>query len=412
MRLDMTLLLLLLSSLSVNVILVVVPIQVVQGLQIIHNRRQFLYESAATLANTVIVTESDNDDIHVNDESSNNNSSPPLLIEKGRIVRMPKIGTGAWAWGDALFWGYNPKEDDELAEVFQYAAANGGGFFDTAELYGLGRSESLIGDFETKYGLADQISVASKFAPFPWRTDRKSVVKAAEASVKRLKGRPIDLYQIHFPNAYSNADYWDGIADAYDKGLIKAVGVSNYGKDAVRACHAALAKRGIPLASNQIQMSLVYRDALTNGLKDTCDELGVKVISYSPLGLGLLTGKYDAENLPKGPRKILAQSLFTGDNAESSSRLLDNMNNIARKYDATCSQVAINWVSAKGTTPIPGARTLKQAKSNLNSLNWSLSADEVGELDEAAKALPPLTSPESSPFPKVDKDTGLVMFDS
>ena len=337
---------------------------------------------------------------------------PPLQIENGKILNMPKIGTGAWAWGDALFWGYNPKEDSELAEVFQYAVNNGGGFFDTAELYGLGRSETLIGDFETKYGVSNQISVATKFAPFPWRTDRKSVVKAAEASVRRLNGRPIDLYQIHFPNAYSNSAYWDGIADAYDKGLIKAVGVSNYGKDAIRACHAALEMRGIPLASNQIQMSLVYREALNNGLKETCDELGVKVISYSPLGLGLLTGKYNADNLPKGPRKILAQSLFTGENAESSSRLLGSMNNIASKYDATCSQVAINWAIAKGTTPIPGARTLKQAKSNLNSLTWSLSTDDVAELDAAAKSLPPLTPPESSPFPKVDKDTGLVMFDS
>lgn len=193
---------------------------------------------------------------------------------------------------------------------------------------------------------------------------------------------------------------------------MKAVGVSNYGKDAIRACYTALKQRGIPLASNQIQMSLLYREPLNNGLKDTCDELGVKVISYSPLGLGLLTGKYSADSLPKGPRKVLAQSLFNGPNAESAQLLLDEMSTVAQAHDATYSQVAINWAIAKGTTPIPGARTLSQVQKNLNSLSWSMSQDEVAALDSAAKSLPPLTAPDASPFPKVDKDTGLVMFDS
>ena len=118
-------------------------------------------------------------------------------------------------------------------------------------------------------------------------------MNAAKDSMRRL-GRPIDLYQIHFPNAYANEAYWDGLGDAYEQGLVKAVGVSNYGSEAVRACHASLAKRGIPLSSNQIQMSLLYRSPLDNGLKETCDELGVQTIAYSPLALGLLTGKYSS----------------------------------------------------------------------------------------------------------------------
>ena len=162
--------------------------------------------------------------------------------------------------------------------------------FDSAELYGLGRSETLLGNFinqqEENNKDDDAVIIATKFAALPFRTKPESVVKACEASVKRLGGRPIDLYQIHFPNAYSNAEYWDGMAMAYEKGLIKAVGVSNYGIDATRACHDALAKRGIPLATNQIQHSLVYRYPEENGLLQTCDDLGVKVLSYSPLALG------------------------------------------------------------------------------------------------------------------------------
>lgn len=218
--------------------------------------------------------------------------STPLTIRNGKAM-LPKMGVGAWAWGDSLFWGYNPKEDAELEEVFRTATERGVGFFDTAELYGIGRSETLIKDFTSRLTpeLASGTSVATKFAALPWRTKRGDVVKAAKDSVRRL-GRPIDLYQIHFPNAYANEAYWDGLGDAYEQGLVKAVGVSNYGKEAVRACHASLARRGIPLSSNQIQMSLLYRSPLDNGLKSTCDELGVQTIAYSPLALGLLTGKY------------------------------------------------------------------------------------------------------------------------
>ena len=118
---------------------------------------------------------------------------------------------------------------------------------------------------------------------------------------------PIDLYQIHFPNAFANAAYWEGLADAYDQGLVKQVGVSNYGVAAVRACHAALAKRGIPLTSNQIQYSLLYRYPEThNALLQTCKELNVQVLAYSPLALGLLGGKYrtldSVQKVGGGPR--------------------------------------------------------------------------------------------------------------
>ena len=125
-----------------------------------------------------------------------------------------------------MFWGYSKDEDKELEQVFRYAIENGVSFFDTAELYGIGRSESLIKDFAARMEDDDRqkISVATKFAALPWRTKRGDVVNAAEASVRRL-GRPIDLYQIHFPNAYANEAYWDGLADCFDKGLVKSVGV-------------------------------------------------------------------------------------------------------------------------------------------------------------------------------------------
>ncbi|KAH8051053.1 oxidoreductase [Aureococcus anophagefferens] len=234
------------------------------------------------------------------------------------------MGIGAWAWGDSLFWGYDPRKDDELREVFDFVAARKDGFVDTAELYGIGRSESLIAQFERGGG---SVKVASKFAALPWRTKRGDVVKACRASLKRLEADSMDLYQIHFPNAWANEAYWDGLADCFDLGLVKSVGVSNYGSDAVRAVASTLEARGIALASNQIQYSLVYPFANANGLKRTCDDLGVTV--------------------------------------------------------------AINWCRAKGAVPIPGCRTLAQVTQNYDALGWKMDGADVALLDAAANKLKP-----------------------
>ena len=321
--------------------------------------------------------------------------------------RAPRVGIGAWAWGDSVFWKYDPKNDAELREVFDYAVDQGVQFFDTAEVYGFGRSEELIGKFANQNAKAEGIEVATKFAALPWRTKPSDVVEAAKRSTERL-GRPIDLYQIHFPNAYANEEYWDGLAMAVDSGLVKAAGVSNYGKDAVRACKARLASRGVPLVSNQIQLSLLYNYPLKNGLIDECKAQGVQVLAYSPLGLGLLTGKYTAESLPTGPRKSIAEKALAD---PAFGPLLDTMREVGRG-SASPAQVALAWCAAKGTTVIPGARTLKQAESNLAARSLKLTAADVAALDAASAKLGPVLSPDSGPFPKKDKDTGLVMFDS
>jgi len=323
-------------------------------------------------------------------------------------IQLPPMGLGAWAWGDSFFWGYDSKNDADLQQVFQYAVDNQCAFFDTAEVYGFGRSETLLGQFQSQ-DLSKKTQIATKFAALPWRTKPQAVVDACKNSLQRLGMDQVDLYQIHFPNAWANEEYWDGLAMCYEEGLVKAVGVSNYGVDALKACHGKLKERGIPLQSNQIQCSLLYRWPLENGLLKACKDLDVDILSYSPLALGFLTGKYSKDNLPSGPRKVLGEKLYGGNFGD----LENTMKSIASGHaDASVSQVALNWARAKGTIPIPGARNLKQAKQNIGALSWSLSDDELKALDDAASKIPSIVAPDASPFPKKDKNTGLIMFDS
>lgn len=235
------------------------------------------------------------------------------------------------------------------------------------------------------------------------------MVKACEASLRRL-GRPIDLYQIHFPNSWSNAAYWDGLAEAFDKGLVKAVGVSNYGVDATIACHDALAKRGIQLATNQIQMSLLYRWPTENGLLNACQDRGIQVLSYSPLALGMLGGKYTRENPPQGPRKSIYEKLMSTPDYEN---LIATMKDVASAHgNATPSEVALNWARAKNTVPIPGARTISQIQNNNGALDWNLSSEEVAVLEREAAKVTTFLTPDASPMAHQDINSGLIMFDS
>jgi len=339
------------------------------------------------------------------------------IISNDGQVKSFAIGLGCWSWGDSLFWGYDPRNDDDLRSVFEYATSQRAPvLFDTAELYGLGRSEALLGEYSRSLGDPSDVVVATKFAALPWRTRPESVVRACEGSVRRLgTGRPIDLYQIHFPNAYANEAYWDGMAEAYERGLIRAVGVSNYGVDAVRACHAALARRGVPLSTNQVQYSLLYQHPeKSNGLLRCCEDLGMDVLAYSPLALGLLTGKYaNADDIGTvgGPRRALFERNVADPRLSEIIKALRDVADGHADRGATVPQVAINWCIAKGTIPIPGARTLGQVKSNYGSLDWKMNEGEVKFLDEVSGGYSYIDV-SASPFPRIDKDTGLVMFDS
>eukprot|EP00579_Thalassiosira_antarctica_P022110 CAMPEP_0201989198 /NCGR_PEP_ID=MMETSP0904-20121228/92728_1 /ASSEMBLY_ACC=CAM_ASM_000553 /TAXON_ID=420261 /ORGANISM="Thalassiosira antarctica, Strain CCMP982" /LENGTH=473 /DNA_ID=CAMNT_0048543409 /DNA_START=81 /DNA_END=1502 /DNA_ORIENTATION=+ len=261
--------------------------------------------------------------------------------------------------------------------------------------------------------------VATKFTPSPWRTTVDSVVEACEESRKRLGVESIDLYQIQMPDivkplrsfgfdkAYDEV-YWDGLAECYHKGLVKNVGVSNYGPTLVSRCHEHLAKRGVPLASNQIAFSLIGRHNGAQQTLDRCNELGVKVLAYYPFAMGLLTGKYTSTSPGMSHEDALTNSLSTsrrsnferkdleryangdvskGIPAGGVAPLLRTMERIATERGATVAQVALNYIICKGAIPIPGARTAAQYVDNMGALNWRLTKREVNQMEKEADNL-------------------------
>lgn len=314
-----------------------------------------------------------------------------------RPLTLPTMGCGTWAWGNRILWGYDQSMDAQLQDVFNLCVQNGVTLFDTGDSYGTGKltgqSEKLLGQFTQDYtgqkGVnGNHICLATKLAAYPWRLTRQSMVKAAAASAERLQ-RPIDLVQMHWSTAnYAPWQEWallDGLADLYIQGKVKGIGLSNYGPQRLAKIYQRLAARGVPILTLQVQYSLLSTYPMTElDLKTVCDELGIRMIAYSPLGLGLLTGKYGVNGpFPKGIRGFLFRQLLPG-----IQPLLHCLEAIAQQRQKTIAQIALNWCIAQGTIPIPGAKTIQQAQDNIGALGWSLTTDEQDELTDAARRSP------------------------
>ncbi len=306
------------------------------------------------------------------------------LIQLGTTdVRITPLGIGTWQWGDRLLWDYGQGyAAADIQAAFDAAVAAGVVFFDTAEFYGFGKSERFLGDFVRASG--QQVVVATKFLPYPWRLGKGTLLKALHNSLARLGLQQVALYQIHWPLPPTPIETWmDALADAVEAGLTRAVGVSNYDADQMHRAYDALAKRGVPLASNQVQYNLLHRAPERTGLLELCRELGVTLIAYSPLRKGLLTGKYTPENPPAGVRGRTVRA----DTLARIQPLIGLLREIGGAYGRTPSQAALNWVICKGAVPIPGAKNARQAADNAAALGWRLTAGEVAALDAASDAI-------------------------
>ncbi|PWH19432.1 MAG: 2,5-didehydrogluconate reductase [Anaerolineae bacterium] len=301
-------------------------------------------------------------------------------------MKISALGIGTWAWGDRRFWGYGSDYAlNDLRQAFQSTIALGINFFDTAEVYGNGMSEKILASLIEEAKVAPVI--ATKFFPYPWRWRSVDFRKALSNSLNRLKLKRVHLYQIHWPFPPMPIEKWvNCLADAYEEGLIEALGVSNYNADQVRRAHDVLAKRGVPLTSNQVPYSLINRKIEKNGVLQACQERNIKIIAYSPIGQGMLSGKYNEQNPPPGARRFLYSPQFL----RKIKPLQDKLQEIGASYgNKTATQVALNWVMCKGAIPIPGAKNRKQAEENAGALNWRLSEADILALDTLSDQLTP-----------------------
>ena len=300
---------------------------------------------------------------------------------------MPVMGLGTWAWGDRSTWGmdgYDPSYGfDTIRGAYARAIAAGVTLLDTAEMYGNGESERIIGRLlREDTANRDRVVVATKFMPFPWRVPlARALMKSLRASLERLGLPFVHLYQIHGPISFRPARaVAAALAAPYRAGLVKAVGVSNYSEGEMRAIHGALAAEGIPLATNQVEYSLLRTMPETSGLLRACRDLGVTLLAYSPLAMGRLTGKYGIANPPPGKRNFSAFPMAEIEPVVAELRRIG-----AAHGGKSPAQVALNWVMCKGAVPIPGAKNASQAEQNAGALGWALVADEVTALDRVAK---------------------------
>ena len=318
-----------------------------------------------------------------------------MSIEKRRLgkteLEVTPIGLGCWQFAgggfSSLLWKSPPQE--EVDKIVKATLDGGINWFDTAELYGRGRSERALAAALCKAGMENRdVIIATKWSPI-FRTAR-NIPRTIDARIECLAPLKIDLYQIHTPQAFSSVEaQMDAMAGLVKEGKIRCVGVSNFSADKMRRAHTALAKHGLPLASNQVMFNLVNRDLEKNGVLIAARELNISLIAYSPLSKGLLTGKFHknpelVQKVPFGRKMILSRLI------EKTRNLIKTLEEVASSHNCSLSEVALSWtVNFHGDiiVAIPGATRLEHVRQNVGALTLKLTPKEMARLDEQSRLI-------------------------
>jgi aryl-alcohol dehydrogenase-like predicted oxidoreductase len=312
------------------------------------------------------------------------------LGKTGILVTPVGLGVMELAGGGGLIGRMFPIIPQEEKNAIIKAALDGGiNWFDTAEMYGAGVSEQSLAIGLKAAGKPDKdVIIATKWQPF-LRT-AGNIPISIEDRLRFLAPYSISNFMIHQPYSFSSPEAeMNAMADLVEAGKIRSVGVSNFSAARMRRAHAALAKRGLPLACNQVRYNLLDRRIETNGVLDTAKELGVMITAYTPIERGLLSGKYHKDptllDRMSGYRKVMLQR-----NLERTRPLINVMEEMAAGHGVTIAQVALNWVinfNGESVVTIPGATKVKQAEEAAGAMNFCLSDDEMARLDGVSRRL-------------------------
>ena len=298
------------------------------------------------------------------------------------------VGFGAWEAGGGSEWGRPPPEGQVLNAIRSVFDC-GIDWIDTAEVYGRGRSEELVG--KAVAGRRGEVRLASKVAPVPEGSGfRAEQVRAAcEESLRRLGTQHLDLYQLHWPDGgrIPVEETWAAMAGLVDDGLVRFIGVSNFDRDLIERCQAI---RHVDSLQQEFSM-LELRD---RDLIRWCGEQGTGVLSYSPLAFGLLTGaigpesRFDADDVRSGRDE---GSLFAPGNRERNHAVVEELRPIAERVDITLAQLALAWnVHQPGVTAaIAGSRNPDHVRSNAAAGDVELDDATLSELDEIVSRVAP-----------------------
>ena len=299
-------------------------------------------------------------------------------------TKISRIGLGTWQFGSRE-WGYGQSyAGQEAHAIVRRAVELGVTLFDTAEIYGFGRSERILGQAIGE----DRESVFLATKIFPLLPVAPVVEQRAVASANRLGTRRLDLYQVHQANPLvKDGTIMRGMRALQRVGLVGEVGVSNYSLDRWRAAERAL---GQPVLSNQVQYSLVAR-APEQDLLPFAETTGHLVIAYSPLAQGLLSGRYHRGHRPAN-RVRSANPLFLPENLERAGDLIATLREVADAHSATPAQIALAWaIHRPAVVAIPGASSLEQLESNVAAADIDLTDGEYQALNAASARFRPVT---------------------
>lgn len=317
-----------------------------------------------------------------------------MAIEKRHLgkteIEITPIGLGCWQFHSgrglsAIVWKSLPQE--EVNKIINTALEGGINWFDTAEAYGQGGSEKALSTALSNAGKVNgEVVIATKWLPF-FRT-AGNISHTIGDRQQYLAPFKIDLYQIHLPYSFSSVEsQMDAMAALAKTGKIRSVGVSNFSAKQMRRAHAALARHGLPLASNQVRFNLLARNKEKEGVLDAAKELNITIIAYSPLAQGLLTGKFhkNPELLNKLPfiRRKLVHRWF-----EKSRTLIKALEDIAGSHNCTASEVALSWIinyQGDSIVAIPGASKTEHMIQNIGAMTLKLSKEEMAKLDELSR---------------------------
>lgn len=290
--------------------------------------------------------------------------------------KVSAVGLGMWqAGGDA--WGKDVRDKDCVAAMVR-AVGLGVDLVDTAEVYGNGHSEEVVGKAIREVG-RDHVFVATKLAGYHGRP--RDVDKAIRGSLKRLGVRAIDLYQIHWPDPWDQVplrDTMKALERAWRAGSIRHIGVSNFAVRDLEDARSHLSR--VDIASNQVRYNLLQREIEADVLP-YCRREGIAILAWSPLAKGVVTGKYRATRRPKD-RVRSEDDLFKPANLRAAARLVSALREIGRPHRMTPAQVALAWFrSRRIVIPIPGAKRPAQAEENVGATGSALLGSEVRRLD-------------------------------